>query len=115
MAVMRKPDEATRVVIVGAGFAGMEVAKALRATAAAVTIVDRHNYTLFQPLLYQVATAALSPADIAVPIRSLLHGSNMNAPDLAAQVVERVKTFNFGAKVVPPVTIIYPIDFLPAA
>jgi len=45
----------------------------------------------------------------------LLHGSNMNAPDLAAQVLERVKTFNFGAKVVPPVTIIYPIDFLPAA
>jgi outer membrane biosynthesis protein TonB len=44
-----------------------------------------------------------------------LHGSNMNAPDLAAQVVERVKTFNFGAKAVPPVTIIYPIDFLPAA
>ncbi len=45
----------------------------------------------------------------------MLHGSNMNAPDLAAQVVERVKAFNFGAKVVPPVTIIYPIDFLPAA
>jgi hypothetical protein len=45
----------------------------------------------------------------------LLHASNMNAPELAAQVVERVKTFNFGAKVVPPVTIIYPIDFLPAA
>ncbi len=44
-----------------------------------------------------------------------LHGTNMNAPDLAAQVVERVKTFNFGAKVVPPVTIVYPIDFLPAA
>jgi len=44
-----------------------------------------------------------------------LHGTNMNAPDLAAQVVERVKTFNFGAKVVPPVTIIYPIDFLPTA
>jgi len=45
----------------------------------------------------------------------LLHGSNMNAPDLATQVVERVKAFNFGAKVVPPVTIIYPIDFLPSA
>ena len=44
-----------------------------------------------------------------------LHASNMEAPDLAAQVVERVKTFNFGAKVVPPVTIIYPIDFLPTA
>jgi NADH:ubiquinone reductase (H+-translocating) len=69
---------ATRVVIVGAGFAGMEVAKALQATAAAVTIVDRHNYTLFQPLLYQVATAALSPADIAVPIRSLLHAPNID-------------------------------------
>jgi hypothetical protein len=45
----------------------------------------------------------------------LLHGTNMDAPDLAAQVVGQVKTFNFGAKVVPPVTIIYPIDFLPAA
>jgi hypothetical protein len=45
----------------------------------------------------------------------MLHGSSMNAPDLATQVVERVKAFNFGAKVVPPVTIIYPIDFLPAA
>ncbi|HYM43655.1 MAG TPA: AgmX/PglI C-terminal domain-containing protein [Steroidobacteraceae bacterium] len=45
----------------------------------------------------------------------MLHGSNMNAPELATQVVERVKAFNFGAKVVPPVTIIYPIDFLPAA
>jgi hypothetical protein len=44
-----------------------------------------------------------------------LHGTNMNAPDLATQVMGRVKTFNFGAKVVPPVTIIYPIDFLPAA
>jgi outer membrane biosynthesis protein TonB len=44
-----------------------------------------------------------------------LHATNMNAPDLSAQVVDRVKTFNFGAKVVPPVTIIYPIDFLPAA
>ena len=45
----------------------------------------------------------------------MLHGSNMNAPELATQVVERVKAFNFGAKVVPPVTIIYPIDFLPSA
>jgi hypothetical protein len=45
----------------------------------------------------------------------MLHGTNMNAPDLAAQVVDRVKGFNFGAKVVPAVTIIYPIDFLPAA
>jgi hypothetical protein len=42
-----------------------------------------------------------------------LHGSNMNAPDLAAQVVERLKTFSVGAKVAPPVTIIYPINFFP--
>lgn len=65
------------VVIVGGGFAGIEVAKALQGSPAGVTVIDRHNYTLFQPLLYQVATAALSPADVAVPIRSLLHGSNI--------------------------------------
>ena len=52
--------------------------------------------------------------DGSVSLCQLL-ATNMNAPDLAAQVVERVKGFNFGAKVVPPVTIIYPIDFLPAA
>jgi NADH dehydrogenase FAD-containing subunit len=68
---------ATRVVIVGAGFAGLEVAKALEATGARVTVLDRHNYTLFQPLLYQVATAALSPADVAVPLRSLLRSANI--------------------------------------
>ena len=64
------------VVIVGGGFAGIEVAKALRDSPARVTVIDRHNYTLFQPLLYQVATAALSPADVAAPIRGLLHAPN---------------------------------------
>jgi NADH:ubiquinone reductase (H+-translocating) len=60
------------VVIVGAGFAGMNAAKRLRDVAGlAVTVLDRENHHLFQPLLYQVAMAALSPADIAVPIRSL--------------------------------------------
>jgi NADH dehydrogenase len=61
-----------RVVIVGAGFAGLAAAKALGGTPLDVTVVDRHNYHLFQPLLYQVATAGLSPADIASPIRSIL-------------------------------------------
>ncbi|HZK89473.1 MAG TPA: NAD(P)/FAD-dependent oxidoreductase [Stellaceae bacterium] len=61
-----------RVVIVGAGFGGMAVAKALRKAAAAVTLIDRTNHHLFQPLLYQVATAALSPADIATANRVLL-------------------------------------------
>ena len=61
-----------RVVIVGAGFGGLAAARALARTSAKVTVIDRRNYHLFQPLLYQVATAALSPADIAWPIRSLL-------------------------------------------
>lgn len=60
-----------RVVIVGGGFGGLKCALALRGTNCQITLVDRQNYHLFQPLLYQVATAGLSPADVAVPIRSL--------------------------------------------
>ena len=64
---------AKQVVIVGAGFAGLNAAKRLgNIDGVAVTVLDRENHHLFQPLLYQVAMAALSPADIAVPIRSLL-------------------------------------------
>src|SRR3954464_11445025 len=63
----------SRVVIVGAGFAGLNAAKVLRgADGIDVLLLDRHNHHLFQPLLYQVAMAGLSPADIAAPIRSLL-------------------------------------------
>ena len=61
-----------RVVIIGAGFGGLEAAKKLSGGAVQVTVVDRTNYHLFQPLLYQVATAALSPADIAAPVRAIL-------------------------------------------
>ena len=61
-----------RVVIVGAGFGGFEAARKLARAPVEVTVIDRHNYHLFQPLLYQVATAALSPADIAEPIRAML-------------------------------------------
>jgi NADH dehydrogenase FAD-containing subunit/uncharacterized membrane protein YphA (DoxX/SURF4 family) len=60
-----------RVVIVGGGFGGIAAAKALRHTSCRVTLIDRRNYFLFQPLLYQVATAGLSPADIVGPIRAL--------------------------------------------
>jgi NADH dehydrogenase FAD-containing subunit/uncharacterized membrane protein YphA (DoxX/SURF4 family) len=60
-----------RVVILGGGFGGIAAAKALRHAACRVTLIDRRNYFLFQPLLYQVATAGLSPADIAGPIRGL--------------------------------------------
>jgi NADH dehydrogenase len=61
-----------RVVIIGAGFGGLEAAKHLGNKAVCVTVIDRTNYHLFQPLLYQVATAALSPADIAAPVRGIL-------------------------------------------
>jgi len=75
-----------RVVIVGAGFGGLAVAKALKRAAVDVTLVDRTNHHLFQPLLYQVATAALSPADIATASRVLLRGQ-ANATVLMGEVV----------------------------
>ncbi len=60
------------VVIIGAGFGGLEVAKSLKSANVSVTIIDRLNHHLFQPLLYQIATAALAPSDIAVPVRKIL-------------------------------------------
>ncbi|RKH50078.1 NAD(P)/FAD-dependent oxidoreductase [Corallococcus llansteffanensis] len=70
-------DSRRHVVIVGAGFGGLEAAKALgRARDVRVTVVDRYNHHLFQPLLYQVATAVLNPADISAPIRSVLKARN---------------------------------------
>jgi len=60
------------IVIIGGGFAGLYVARGLRHVDADITLIDRHNYHLFQPLLYQVATAGLNPSDIAAPIRSIL-------------------------------------------
>src|SRR5690606_38081467 len=66
------PPRRPRVIIVGAGFGGLAAAKGLARAPVDVTVVDRRNYHLFQPLLYQVATAGLSPAEIAWPIRSIL-------------------------------------------
>jgi NADH dehydrogenase len=68
-------SERPEVVIVGGGFGGLYAARALRGARVHVTIVDRRNHHLFQPLLYQVATAALNPADIAAPIRSVFRGA----------------------------------------
>jgi NADH dehydrogenase len=84
-----------RVLIVGAGFGGLNAAKSLAGLAIELTVIDRHNYHLFQPLLYQVATAALSPADIAAPIRGIQRGQanatvlleNVTGVDLAAKTV----------------------------
>jgi NADH:ubiquinone reductase (H+-translocating) len=64
-----------RVVIIGAGFGGLQVAKSLNKKNIDVTLIDRNNHHLFQPLLYQVASSALSPADIAAPIRSIFRYS----------------------------------------
>ena len=68
-----------RVVIIGAGFGGLSAAKELAGKPFDVTLIDQHNYHLFQPLLYQVATAGLAPSDIAAPIRGILsHAHNVN-------------------------------------
>jgi NADH:quinone reductase (non-electrogenic) len=72
VAMNESRDQKPNVVIVGAGFGGLEAAKKLAREDVRVTVIDRTNYHLFQPLLYQVATAALSPADIAAPVRAVL-------------------------------------------
>ncbi len=89
-----------KIVIVGAGFGGLEAAKALRHAAAEVVVIDRHNHHCFQPLLYQVASAALSPADIAWPIRHILR-TQRNATVLMDKVLgidveERLVRAEFG-------------------
>ena len=78
-------EEIPRVVIVGGGFGGLEAAKKLVCENVHLTVIDRTNYHLFQPLLYQVATAALSPADIAAPIRAVLQKCK-NAEVMLAEV-----------------------------
>jgi len=68
----RNASERQRVVIIGAGFGGLSAATGLANSNFDVTLIDQHNYHLFQPLLYQVATAGLSPSDIASPIRAMM-------------------------------------------
>ncbi|MDB6154151.1 MAG: FAD-dependent pyridine nucleotide-disulfide oxidoreductase, partial [Chthoniobacteraceae bacterium] len=77
-----------RVVIIGGGFGGLEAAKALRKADVRVTLLDRQNHHLFQPLLYQVATAALSPADIAEPLRHVLR--KQENVEVIMTIVERI-------------------------
>src|SRR6266511_2088670 len=84
-----------RIVIVGAGFAGIAAAKALKRSDADVVLIDRRNHHIFQPLLYQVATAVLAPAEIAAPIRQL-EAKQKNLSVLLAEV----KGINLGAHTV---------------
>lgn len=92
-----------KVVIVGAGFGGLAAAKALASAPVEVTLIDRRNYHLFQPLLYQVATAGLSPAQIAQPIRAILRRQK-NARVLLGRVTgvdRRARMVEIGEKRVP--------------
>ncbi len=76
------------VVIVGGGFGGLEAARGLKRAPVDVTVVDRYNHHLFQPLLYQVATAVLSPGDISSPIRRVLRGRNTTVLLAEAQAID---------------------------
>src|SRR5882672_972028 len=85
---MARPDTRPHVVVVGGGFGGLSAARALAGRPVRVTLLDRRNHHLFQPLLYQVATAVLNPSNIAAPLRSVLRRAK-NVKVLLAQV-ERV-------------------------
>ncbi len=84
--VLRPNTLSPRVVIVGAGFGGLWAAKTLANASAEIIVIDRENYHLFQPLLYQVATAGLSPADVAAPIRGIV-GRYRNITVMLGEVV----------------------------
>src|ERR1700682_3913860 len=84
-----------RVLIVGGGFAGIAAARALKRADVEITLVDRRNHHIFQPLLYQVATAVLSPSEIAAPIRQL-EAEQKNISVLLAEI----KGINLGARTV---------------
>jgi len=94
------PPQRPRVIVVGAGFGGLETVRALERAPAEITVIDRQNHHCFQPLLYQVATAALSPAEIAWPIRHILRAQK-NATVLMQDVLgvdpaRKVVVTNFG-------------------
>jgi NADH dehydrogenase len=99
-----------RIVIVGAGFGGLNAAQALGKAHAQITVIDRQNYHTFQPLLYQVATAGLSPGEIAAPIRSILR-SHKNIEVLMAEVTG----FDLERRTVKTSDSEIPYDYLVAA
>ncbi len=100
----------TRVVVVGAGFGGLNVARSLASTPIAVTIVDRKNHHTFQPLLYQVATGGLSPGEIAAPIRGVFRGDSN-----VVTLLEEVEDFDLDRRLVKTSEQELPYDYLVVA
>ena len=100
-------NQVPRVVIVGAGFGGLNAAQTLAKGPVQITVIDRKNHHTFQPLLYQVATAGLSPGEIAAPIRSILRG-HKNVEVL----MEDVTGFDLDRRVVKTREIEIPYDYL---
>src|SRR5437660_2664140 len=98
---------APRVVIVGAGFGGLNAARSLSRETVQITIVDRKNHHTFQPLLYQVATAGLSPGEIAAPIRAVFRGDKN-----VISLLEEVQDFDLARRVVKTSEQELPYDYL---
>ena len=94
------------VVVVGGGFGGLLAARKLAHLPVRVTLIDRKNHHTFQPLLYQVATAGLSPGEIAAPIRSILRGRNVEV------LLGDVQDFDLGRRVVKLAEAEIPYDWL---
>jgi NADH dehydrogenase len=101
------PQSNPKVVVLGGGFGGLEATKTLRRAPVEIALIDRQNYHCFQPLLYQVATAALSPADIAWPIRHILRRQE-NATVFMAEV----NGIDAGARIVNTKAGPFSFDFL---
>src|ERR1700694_6183575 len=104
---MNKDNSRPKVVIVGAGFAGLTAARRIARLPVQVTVVDRKNHHTFQPLLYQVATAGLSPGEIAAPIRWVVRGS----PNVEVLLGE-VQDFDLARRVVKLADLEVSYDYL---
>ena len=94
-----------RIVIVGGGFGGLQAALGLKRADAEITLIDRRNFHLFQPLTYQVATGALSPGEVAYPLRSVFRGAD-NVRVLLAEVTGFDLVINFGVRAIAYILII---------
>ncbi len=105
--VARPPSDRPQVVVIGGGFAGLEATKKFKGENVDVTLIDRSNHHLFQPLLYQVATAGLTPANIARPLREIFrHQENVEV------ILSEVRRVDTAARKVITEDLVVPYDFL---